>query len=343
MAKIKRYSQPISKRAGGFTHSVAPRSLLRRVFQQPAGTFPILIRRQRLSSWKTATPDGAERILSRICGPAGTQAAAVRRIVKRTNMSRILHGLLSLIVLCVFARADIGGQAPPFTAQTLDGEILTSASLSGRVILIEFWATWCPYCRRDQSSVDNIERAYSSKGLIVLAVDVGESESAVRKYLNENPRSCRVVLNNGLASRFGAHGFPYYVVIDREGNISGTQSGSAGEASLLHLLSRAGLFSATRDAANQHPSASPSNNGAQVIEEPLAQSTLPPKPSPKTIFVFANGERLEVDHYTIHAGLLHLAVGGQQRTVALSTLDIKTTIAVNHERGIELKIPQSKS
>ena len=76
-----------------------------------------------------------------------------------------------------------------------------------------------------------------------------------------------------------------------------------------------------------------------MIEEPPSQSTLPPTPSPKTILVFANGERLEVDHYTIHAGMLRLAVGGQQRTVALSTLDIKTTIAVNHDRGIDLRFP----
>jgi thiol-disulfide isomerase/thioredoxin len=265
--------------------------------------------------------------------------------VKRTNISRILHALLSLIVSCVLAKAEIGGRAPQFTAQTLEGETFTSASLSGRVILLQFWATWCPYCRRDQAAVDSIERAFSSKGLIVLAVDVGESETAVKKYLSENPRSCRIVLNDGLASRFGAHGFPYYVLIDREGNIAGTQSGSGGEASLLHLLSRAGLSmaSGTRDVGNQNSSASPTNGGTQVIEEPPAQSTLPPKPLPKTVFVFANGERLAVDHYTIHAGLLHLAVGGKQRTITLSTLDIKTTIAVNHERGIDLKIPQNRS
>jgi thiol-disulfide isomerase/thioredoxin len=265
--------------------------------------------------------------------------------VKRTNISRIFHGLLGLIVLCVFAKADIGGRAPQFTAQTLDGETFTSASLNGRVILLEFWATWCPYCRRDQSVVDDIERAYSSKGLIVLAVDVGESETTVKKYLKESPRACRVVLNDGLASRFGAHGFPYYVLIDREGNIAGTQSGSGGEASLRHLLSRAGLsmHSGTRDVGNQSSSSSPSKGGAQMIEEPRSQSTLPPTPSPKAIFVFANGERLEVDHYTIYAGMLRLAVGGQQRTVALSTLDIKTTIAVNHDRGIDLKFPQSRS
>ncbi len=262
--------------------------------------------------------------------------------MERTNLAR---SILTLIVLCALANADIGGRAPQFTAQTLDGETFTSRSLSGNVVLLQFWTTWCQYCRHDQPAVDDIERAFANKGLIVLAVNVGESDAVVRKYLAANPRSCPVVLNDGLAAQFGAHGFPYYVVIDREGNIAGTQSGSGGEASLRQLLRQAGLSanSDTRDAANQASASSPGSSGAKVMEVPRAGSTLPPKANPKTIFVFVNGERLEVDHYTIHAGYLYLAADGQQRTVALSTLDIKTTMAVNHARGVDLKIPQSRS
>jgi thiol-disulfide isomerase/thioredoxin len=264
----------------------------------------------------------------------------VRQIVKCTNLARILRGILTLTLLCAVAKADAGGRAPQFTAQTIDGEVLTNASLAGKVVLLQFWATWCPYCRRDQSAVDSIERAYAGRGLVVLAVDVGESEEVVRAYLGRNPRSCRVALNDGLASRFGARGFPYYVVINREGDIAGTQSGSGGEGSLLHLLSRAGLskHSDTRETAS-----SPGSGGAKVIEGLRAEASLSPKPNPTTILVFTNGERLEVDHYTIDSVVLHVAVGGQQRSVPLSALDIKTTIAVNHQRGIDLKLPQSRS
>ncbi len=262
-------------------------------------------------------------------------------------MNRILHGLLTLMVLCALVSADTRGPAPQFTAQTLDGETFSNASLSGRVTLLQFWATWCPVCKEDQSAVDNIQSMFADQGLTVIAIDVGESEATVRAYLQASPRSCSVVVDSAhsLAARFGAHGYPYYVLIDSQGNIAGTQSGGGGEALLQHLLRRAGLSlrSEKPDVGNQKLAASPGIGRSALIEAPGGPSALPATPAPKTIFVFANGERLEADHYTLDATLLHVTVGGLQRTIALSALDIKTTIAVNRERGIDLKFPKTRS
>ena len=265
--------------------------------------------------------------------------------MKKTSIARILLGLLSLIVLCALVSADTRGPAPQFTVQTLDGETFTNASIRGRVTLLDFWATWCPVCRSDQAAVDDIERRFADQGLIVLAVDVGESEATVRAYLQGNPRSCRVVVNDGrsLAARFGVHGYPHYVLIDGDGNIAGTQSGGGGEASLQYLVSRAGLRSGGSEPRHQTSASSTVIGRSTLIEVPGGASTPPSRPAPKTIFVFANGERLEADHYTLDRNLLHVVVRGQQRTIAINTLDIKTTLAVNRERGIDLKIPQSRS
>jgi hypothetical protein len=57
--------------------------------------------------------------------------------------------------------------------------------------------------------------------------------------------------------------------------------------------------------------------------------------------VLANGERFYSDQYTIAAGVLQAKVNGEQRTIPISTLDMKTTLAVNHARGVQLKVPQS--
>ena len=108
---------------------------------------------------------------------------------------------------------------------------------------MQFWTTWCPYCRREQPLLDSLDTEFHDKGLVVLAVDVNESKKTVKKYLEENPRSCRIVLteDTNLAAMYAAHSYPIYVVIDREGNVVGTQHGAAGERALRSLLSRAGL------------------------------------------------------------------------------------------------------
>ncbi len=153
-------------------------------------------------------------------------------------------GFLILVAVSAWA-VDEGQQAPRFTATTLRGEKFNNDSIKGKVVLLQFWATWCGYCRREQPIVDVIDREFAGKGLLVLAVDVGESKSTVTRYLRENPRSCRVVANDdtNLPAVFAARGFPFYVLIDREGNVAGNQRGAAGEAALRRLLRRAGLES----------------------------------------------------------------------------------------------------
>ena len=91
--------------------------------------------------------------------------------------------------------------------------------------------------------MDQIDKEFSSKGLVVLAVDVGESKKTVKKYLEHNPRAVRIVLTDdtNLAAMYAATSYPIYVVIDRDGNIAGTQRGAAGERGLRLLLRRAGL------------------------------------------------------------------------------------------------------
>jgi len=63
------------------------------------------------------------------------------------------------------------------------------------------------------------------------------------------------------------------------------------------------------------------------------------KPAPKTVFILADGERFESDHYTIDSQSLHITVGTKKRTIPLSELDRTATMAANRERGVELHIP----
>ena len=149
---------------------------------------------------------------------------------------------LCLATLPLFAQSD-NEPAPRFNAKTTRGERFDNESLKGKVVLLQFWTTWCPYCKQDQPMIDNLEKQYADKGLVILAVDVNESKKTVANYLKEHPRSCRIVMmeDTNLAARFAAKSFPVYVIIDHNGNIEDEIHGSAGETGLKNVLRRAGL------------------------------------------------------------------------------------------------------
>lgn len=127
----------------------------------------------------------------------------------------------------------------------MDGEKFSNASVKGKVVLLDFWTTWCPYCNEEAEIVDKLGRELGDKGLIVLAINVAESKKKVKLHLQRHPRTSRIVLmeDTNLAAMYQATVYPIYVVIDREGNIAGNQRGAAGEGALRRLLGRAGLAS----------------------------------------------------------------------------------------------------
>jgi thiol-disulfide isomerase/thioredoxin len=152
---------------------------------------------------------------------------------------------LVLIALCAFAGDETGQPAPRFRAKTTAGEQFNNDSVKGKVVLFEFWTTWCKYCEGEAEIVDDIAKEFSSKGLIVLAVDVLEPDQRVKKYIADHPRSVPIVLtkDTNLAAMYNAQVYPIYVVVDRDGNIAGEQRGAAGDRGLRRMLKQAGLES----------------------------------------------------------------------------------------------------
>jgi thiol-disulfide isomerase/thioredoxin len=151
---------------------------------------------------------------------------------------------LLLAAACAFAGDDDDDKpAPRFRAKTMSGESFNNESVKGKVVLLEFWTTWCTYCHQEEPLVEAINQEFADKGLIVLAIDVAESKKTVKKYLEQHPRTCRIVLteDTNLAAMYQANEYPIYVVIDRDGNIAGEQRGAGGEEALRGLLAGADL------------------------------------------------------------------------------------------------------
>ena len=135
--------------------------------------------------------------------------------------------------------------APPkpsgvaFKAVTIDGDVISSDSLYGKPVLVQYWATWCPHCQADQAIVDRVALA----GIPVLAVDIGETEQKVRQYLKTSPRACAIILDKdaNLSNLARVKAFPTYVMIDAQGRIVGQWRGEAGAAGLRSLLNKAAI------------------------------------------------------------------------------------------------------
>jgi len=158
---------------------------------------------------------------------------------------RILAIVLVAISASAFAGDETGQPAPRFRAKTTTGEQFNNESIKGKVVLFEFWTTWCKYCEEEASLVDDIAKEFKNRDLIVLAVDVLEPDQKVKKYLIDHPRSVPIVLtkDTNLAAMYNAQVYPIYVVVDRDGKIAGEQRGAAGDRGLRRMLRRAGLES----------------------------------------------------------------------------------------------------
>ena len=165
--------------------------------------------------------------------------------MRRRSLFAIVVALVATASITLAQRDETGQPAPRFRAKTTSGEQFNNDSIKGKVVLFEFWTTWCKYCEEESQLVDDIAKEYKSKDLIVLAVNVLEPDQRVKKYLAEHPRSVPIVLtkDTNLAAMYNAQVYPIYVVVDREGTIAGEQRGAAGEHGLRRMLRRAGLES----------------------------------------------------------------------------------------------------
>ena len=135
-------------------------------------------------------------------------------------------------------------QAPDFSLPTLEGQTVTLSALRGRVVFLNFWATWCPSCREEMPSIERLYRALGDQGLVVLAVDVEESPERVVKFVKDFRLGFPVLLDAGshVFSSYGAPGLPTTILIDRKGRVIGGALGprewasDAGRALMRTLL-----------------------------------------------------------------------------------------------------------
>ena len=124
--------------------------------------------------------------------------------------------------------ANRGIPAPDFSVRTLEGKQIKLTEFKGKVVLLNFWATWCPPCRAEMPSIETLYQRYKPKASFqILAVSVQEEPSVVKTFLEQNPYSFPIALDpNGEAAQlYGIRGIPTTFIIDQKGTLQGALVG----------------------------------------------------------------------------------------------------------------------
>jgi len=116
-----------------------------------------------------------------------------------------------------------GRAAPAFSLPSLDGDTVNLADHLGKdVIVLDFWASWCPPCRQAMPAVAAVATQYRDKAVAVFGVNLGESAATARAFLSSAGLEHLPVLldeTGTVGEQYGARSIPRLVVIDKDGNI----------------------------------------------------------------------------------------------------------------------------
>ncbi len=111
--------------------------------------------------------------------------------------------------------------APRFLSTTVDGKKIGSDEIKGKLVLLNFWATWCPPCRLEMPSMERLYKEFKGDGLEIVAVNFMESEKPIRSFLKENGFTFPVLFDKKgeIAQSYGVHALPVTFLIGRNGNL----------------------------------------------------------------------------------------------------------------------------
>nr|WP_307726385.1 TlpA disulfide reductase family protein [Trichlorobacter sp.] len=127
--------------------------------------------------------------------------------------------LLSLAPLDSDAAPRRNQPAPAFKTFSIKGQPISTEGLKGSVVLLDFWATWCPPCRESIPHLAELHRKYGKQGLVVVGMSVDEGgERTVKEYAERNAIPYQIVMASGkISSDYGVRALPVLYVIDKNG------------------------------------------------------------------------------------------------------------------------------
>lgn len=184
--------------------------------------------------------------------PESHESDAARRRLRRHLIIGADLALLLLVIFLLYKRAAPqaaaamglgrdGRSAPAFTLQTLDGDTVSLESLQGQVVLVNFWASWCPPCRVEMPGFEKVYRERKDEGFVIIGIATDtNAQDKIRAFVEEHDISYPILLANRdvIVAYGGVDALPESFLVDREGRIQHRVVGFFAEPALRAAVGR---------------------------------------------------------------------------------------------------------
>jgi cytochrome c biogenesis protein CcmG/thiol:disulfide interchange protein DsbE len=157
-----------------------------------------------------------------------------RQMEKRTDLSKVITVVILFlasigIMWAVFnfnkeeaVKLELGAPAPNFTLKTLDGQSASLADYKGKVVLLNFWASWCEPCREEMPFLQKAYETYKDQGLVVLGVNLKENNVSIKGFADNYKLTFPILMdvdNSVAVDLYKVKPIPTSFFIDRDGNL----------------------------------------------------------------------------------------------------------------------------
>ena len=115
----------------------------------------------------------------------------------------------------------VGDRAPRFKVVTDAGKTITPVDFGGKLLVLNFWATWCPGCVVEMTGLDRFQQAMASEGVVVVGISMDANEALYKRFLIQHPLSIQTVRDPSweISASYGTFQLPETYIIDRSGRV----------------------------------------------------------------------------------------------------------------------------